>query len=533
MKKIFTICLLMATAFTANAQKLNGSLGTYTYKNVCNIFTNLNWEVNYKFEKRTDGIYLIYYNPKVTVAQNSLYSTAEKNYSKQELGLSAWPQNYSPSSLNVSVSITLPNGKVELSGFAFSTSDPYKPNEDWVCATTIDRQEVNLSAFTLSVTKASYNPQAVKELDDIIRAKKVQNTSNTSNTTAQNSSPNNPLGTSQTSTTQTNSQIPSLESQYAKLGIPANTPTYSKKEITNQLVTQAGSLAGELINEYNANYDKKMARWQAESDANSAALRARDKKKTELKFKAEFLPLIPQAFKGDDNARMALYYASSELDCYDYVSLKQREEWLKQALANNNLNAILENSISLGYHGPESISALEKAANLGSLDAMMILASWYNMKTYKTYGVTFIGGDNPQKAIEWFTKSAFSGCPVSMYHLGMIYKYGKTKTVRGHEKKGMVIYGKEIINEKLAFEWFSKSIQYPTFKKSLFARSLQTHYWFLSEFDPRAYDELAKMYNEGKVVPKDQAKSIALKTEASNWSELKENEDIREMKRYN
>ena len=525
MKKLLSIYLFTITVFTVNSQTLNGSC----YDNgqaTSSWFTQVDLNATFSFYAKNNLVYIRCSNLKMNVPSNTTYNAYGKTYTKSDLGISQWPQNQKPWSMTIYVSGSYNGGSFNKSIFCNSSFTCDEFHIEGITA-----GNVNIGSFKVnSISNFTYNQGGDAQLEELIKQKNKQQSLTTNSST---SVSNNPLTTSQTSITQTNSQIPSLESQYAKLGIPANTPTYSKKEVTNQLVIQAGSLAGELINEYNANYDKKMARWQAESDANSAALRAKDKKKTEVKFKAEFLPLIPQAFKGDDNARMALYYASRELDCYDYVSLKQREEWLKQALANNNLNAILENSISLGYHGPESISALEKAANLGSLDAMMILASWYNMKTYKTYGVTFIGGDNPQKAIEWFTKGALSGCPVSMYHLGMIYKYGKTKTVRGHEKKGMVIYGKEIINEKLAFEWFSKSIQYPTFKKSLFARSLQTHYWFLSEFDPRAYDELAKMYTEGKVVPKDQAKSIALKTEASNWSELKENEDIREMKRYN
>jgi len=299
-------------------------------------------------------------------------------------------------------------------------------------------------------------------------------------------------------------------------------------------VQAAATVIGSLVDEMNANYDKKMARWQAESDANTAAIRAASKKKTEVKFKAEFLPLMPLALKGDDDARMTLYYAGRELDCYDYVPYNTGQEWIKQAAANNNLNGLLQNSLRLGYMDSECIAELEKAAALGSLDAFVILGSWYNQKPHKTWGVEIVGGNDPQKAIEWFTKGALAGCPACMYHLGQIYKYGKTDTVRGgNHKKGYVKYDKSIINEKLAFEWFSKAVQHPAHKKSVFARSLQTNYWFLSEFTPAAYYELALMYSEGTVVPKDMAKAAELTDMKSKWKPLTENEDIGDMKRYN
>lgn len=499
MKKLLTICLLMATAFTANAQKLSGSLGTYSHNNIGNRYTNLNWEVSYKFEKRTnDGIYLIYYNPKVTVAQNSLYATAEKNYSKQELGLSAWPQNYSPASLNVSVSCRLPNGKVELSGFAFSTSDPYLANEDWVCATTLNGQEVNLSAFSLSIEKANYNPQPVEELDAIIKTK----TANTSTINTQNSGSNNPLATSQSLTTQTNTQISSLESQYEKLGIPANTPTYTKSELTNQLVTQAGSLAGELLNDWNANYERKMALRDA---ANKAEIHAAYEKKT-AKFKSVYLPLMDLAEKGDENARMILYFSSKELE-REYL-VPKREEWFKKALANNNTDALLYKAfisiLSLKEDDEFPVAYVEALAEKGSVDAMMMLGDWYDRSDKSGFKT---GGNNAKKALEWYEKAAAKGSPNAMYYLGMIYKYGKAKEISGPLRKWFVEYD-VVPDEKIAFDWFTKSLQ-PNAIQSIYSNGTSYDY-FLSEFEPKTYRELAYFYRKGKVVPKDKAKADEL-----------------------
>lgn len=506
MKKLLTICLLITTVFTVNAQKLSGSLGTYSHNNIGNRYTNLNWEVSYIFEKRTNGIYLKYYNPRVTVAQNALYATAEKNYSKQELGLAAWPQNYSPSSLNVSVVITLPNGKVELSGFAFSTSDPYGTNEDWVCATTLNGQEINLSAFSLSVTKASYIPQSVEELDNIISQKKSQKT-NTSNITAQNSSSNNPLDTSQTSTTQTNTQIPSLEEQYTKLGIPTNTPTYTKQEITNQLVTQTAGLVGGLLDEWNASFERKEARWKAEQKFKQES----NAKNYEEKFKTEYLPLMDRALKGDEEAKMILYFTSDTEKCWDYVPL--RWKWFEEALENNNTDALLEKAVKtfkdIMYKKEvknDFIFYVKKAIDLGNVDAMILMAS-----SYSSYTQT----PNAKEAFELYTKAAENGSPIAMYKLGMIYKYGYSINATKYDKPYFAKFDVQL-DEKEALEWFLKSYDTflkPSYQESTFAKSIKYNeggfFGPVANYDSLngCFSELSLIYKKGNIVPKDKNKA--------------------------
>ncbi len=63
------------------------------------------------------------------------------------------------------------------------------------------------------------------------------------------------------------------------------------------------------------------------------------------------------------------------------------------------------------------------------------------------------------------------------------------------------------INEKTAFEWFSKSL-IPNYEESLFARfgnrSKSSH------FESNSYYELAIIYKEGKVVEKDKQKAKEL-----------------------
>ena len=188
-----------------------------------------------------------------------------------------------------------------------------------------------------------------------------------------------------------------VANQSTPTGLPPNTsgndplanyapsPAYSGATTKQEVYVQAAAtVVGSLVDEMNANYDKKMERWKRESEANSAAIRAASKKKTEVKFKAEFLPLMQQAVNGDDDARMTLYYAGRELDCYDYVSYVQGQEWIKQAAANNNINGILQNSLSLGYMGPECIAELEKKGYAWNRDVFYteIAFGEHNLKTW-------------------------------------------------------------------------------------------------------------------------------------------------------
>lgn len=181
MKKLMMI-LFMSTMilFTSAQNKLSGTLGPYSKSS--NSYTNLSWEVNYEFVKRKDGIYLRYYNSNVSVLSNSLYGSSQKKYSKSELGLSQWPQSYSSVSLNVSTAVRLPNGTIDLSGFAVSSGNADDMYEKYICPVAMNGKAVNISDFAVSVTKAFYNPQSVAELDAIINQKKSSASNNTTAT---------------------------------------------------------------------------------------------------------------------------------------------------------------------------------------------------------------------------------------------------------------------------------------------------------------------------------------------------------------
>ncbi|MFA9191317.1 hypothetical protein AAGV28_08040 [Flavobacterium sp. FZUC8N2.13] len=283
---------------------------------------------------------------------------------------------------------------------------------------------------------------------------------------------------------------------------PVYTPTYTKQDVTNQMINQAATLAGGLINDWNANYEKRMEKRKAEE---SAAFEAAYEKKTE-KFKAVYLPLMDLAKKGDENAKMILYFASKELR-REYL-VPQRDQWYQKALANNNTDAQLLKAFNLilSYKkGDESpVPYVEKIAEKGSVDAMVMLGDWYDISDKSRFE---FGGNDPKKAMEWYEKAAAKGSPNAMYYLGMIYKYGRTYNYSGPIKKWHVKYD-VVPDEKIAFDWFTKSLQ-PDVVQSIFSNGT-SYERFSSGFNHETYPELAYFYRKGKIVPKDKAKADAL-----------------------
>jgi TPR repeat protein len=222
-------------------------------------------------------------------------------------------------------------------------------------------------------------------------------------------------------------------------------------------------------------------------------------------------PLMVKANKGNEEARMILYFASYNLGSTKFVP--ERKEWFQQAFKNKNLDAISEMANLETKEGKEPINAvpyLKEAARLGSLDAMVELGKWYDSKGFTYDGITYIGGENAEKALAAFTEAAEKGSPNAMYYLGMIYKHGiivdlSTGGVVNFRKKMHVTYA-IAPDEKKAFEWFSKSLQ-PDYIASWYSKS--KYYSNGSYFESNCYLELADMYRKGKVVAKDKDKAKA------------------------
>lgn len=499
---------MLANAFASSAQqKLSGAIGPISRAGLSH-YTHVNWEVSYKFEKRNDDIYFVYYNPRVSVPSHASYATPQKTYTKGDLGLSAWPQtNLPPASLNVQINCITPNGTTELIGVAISYASEGTYGTR-VSAAKLGGKEIDLSAFKLTITKAYYSPQPIPELDNIINQKK------TSNTTSANAPSSNNLNNSQN----TNSTATS-RTQPVATGLPANTSgndplanytpsnAYAGSTKTEVYIQAGATILGSLVEQVNANYEKKMARWQAESDANSKRIQAALEKRQQIKFVTEFLPLIEQAQKGDENVKMLLYFASNDLASTAYVP--QGEEWFNAALANNNTDALLHkaNLVSgkvghSGYNFENAIPYLKQAGALGSADAYVILGMYYDLSY------------NPgnESAIDYFKKAAELGSPNAMYYLGMIYKYGQTNDNKSLKK----VFRKHniVLDENISVDWFKKAYDVrKTFKQSLYSRSSVVgglyFYGGASLYLPDTYDQLKQLYTKGKVV-KDLVKAAEL-----------------------
>lgn len=112
------------------------------------------------------------------------------------------------------------------------------------------------------------------------------------------------------------------------------------------------------------------------------------------------------------------------------------------------------------------------------VDAILILANYYNIKEK---------GNDPEKALYYFTKAAENGSPNAMFALGEIYQ----NNIFGNKKLNVKFKFKK--NEEFALEWYIKSIQNINYQSS----SIYSIYKIGSAFEPSSYDELITMYKKG------------------------------------
>jgi hypothetical protein len=112
------------------------------------------------------------------------------------------------------------------------------------------------------------------------------------------------------------------------------------------------------------------------------------------------------------------------------------------------------------------------------VDVMMILGDYYNRK-----GV----GENPEKALLWYTHAAVNGSPNAMFNLGQIY----TTAVAGNGKLNVKHKVKK--DPKTAFNWYLKSIENPNYTETYYSSRLKYGSFFRTD----AYDEVIKMYRKG------------------------------------
>lgn len=594
MKKLITICLLLAAVFVVKAQnKITGTKGDFPRG--VPYFDKVNFEITYQVVEDRGTIRVNLSNPKIFVHSDSKYNYQGKFYSRQDLGLANWPQTQKPINFGVYLSVQYPGGTVNHM-FSCTESGICKDNNDYILASNANKNNYKPADFQVSYNGTmTYDGQGNDQVERLIVAK-IAN----ANTSSQN-----PLSTASSTITKTNKQdlsntAPSYNtnsstvpkttsgtssplSQKVKVNgqevqvyqqgskyymvnadgtrhettqqayntvqqasnkkiananndvqaaavarvnyettvqetqrqayEQAQAAKAAKAELTAELVTQAGSLIGGLLNDWNDASERKAQRRDAERLAAIETSGRERRKKLSDKFEFVYLPLMDLAKKGDENARMILYFSSWRLEQESSVPLRQ--QWLEEALTNNNIDALLMNAVAaLNTYkkGDDNvITNMEKIAETGSVDAMINLASFYN-----STGASGVkpGGNDPKKAMEWYKIAADKGSPDAMHSLGMIYKYGRTNNPSSKDRilKKWVVKYDIVLDEKAAFDWFTKSLR-PDYVESIYAKFSP----FSSKFNEDSYLELADFYKKGKIVPKDEAKARELENLHRNY----------------
>lgn len=524
MKKLITICLLSITIFTVNAQA--DFLGTLSYRTTPeNSWDGIDASFNIGLKGSTSDGGVAFYETVYNVTINSI------KIRQREIPVSEIPANVlaklknnirvSSMSFDLFVNSSYVKkmsqrsniGWAQLQGLA--NSEGYKQSVKDNGYKLFHNGAISIQNATITGVHYMIDDTYRKNIEIEISGGNKKTTSSNSKTSndkvtelglvmsSSDSSTNSDESINSTSETEVttedggNSAANYISSNYAS---PTKTEVY---------VQAAATVVGGLVDNWNANYERKMAKMAAESSA--ASERARQKEID--KFESVYLPLMDLANGGDEDARMILYFTSKIFRLES--SVPSRERWFEKALTNNNQDALAEKVKSLLYAEKvyESvIPYMEEIANTGNVDVMMMLASWYDLSSDSNAK----GGNDSKKALEFFKMAAEKGSPNAMYKLGMIYKYGRTPDISGGHgflKKWHVMY--DIVpDEKIAFDWFKKSLL-PRYKESIFAKSVTGSRDFGLSRDPSYFErktflELAYIYRKGKVVPKDKDLAIEL-----------------------
>lgn len=325
-----------------------------------------------------------------------------------------------------------------------------------------------------------------------------------------------------------NAQIASNNEQIRKQNDPlANykeptTNSYNNNPMTNSnsnsnSYTQAANAIGSALTQWGDQMaaDRLANEQRQQKQREKAEIVAQDNKSKAVRyFKNDLDEYLVAAENGDEKARMRLYFETRQYSrLYNYsveYMIPKAEEWLLEAAKNKNnfamdiigFNAIYFSSWqkygynvdNFGYNNKQGILFLEESASLGSLDAMMTLANYYNRKG-KDYG------SNAEKAFYYYSEAAKKGSPTAMLHLGNIYRDPNTGI-------GGVKYKSVPKNNDLAFRWYSKSAACTTFKETTFGKlGIEDG----SEFEGDVYEELSTMFEKGLGVKKDKAIAEILK----------------------
>lgn len=382
--------------------------------------------------------------------------------------------------------------------------------------------------FSMKVMGAVLEPihlgQIINKINQIGTTKITHNYSNNNNPTTQTVSNTHGQNTTSSSSTSTitgttTNDAKKHELKLSDIGISnGKSTTETQWQQNYQLGQDLGNTIVDIFSPSPAKLEKRANEEAAHKERLMNEAVAAGKVKDERFRKLYYEPLIEKAERGDENARMILYFASEQTGRKKLVP--KREDWLYEAFNKGNEDAYLEIAKKERRLGNEWIGYVQHVAHKGSVDAMIILARFHDLSPHysKTYS-------NANLALEWITKAAEKGSPNAMYYLGMIYKYGIIEDLnddRGNKnnRKSMHVQYNVPKDEKKALEWFEKSIQ-PDYEPSLYAKTEKEfgqNHINCSYFHGDAYKELSIIYKEGKIVPKDKAKADELMKKRTHYS---------------
>jgi TPR repeat protein len=390
--------------------------------------------------------------------------------------------------------------------------------------------------FNMDVMGATLEPTHLGQIIDKIN----QINTPTTNQNKNNSSTINTENQSNTST----KQIPD---DYKGNPLHYNNPNVSSESQDIENITTIINAATPLLQDWIDNRNKRIEeeeRKKEKLEKEKLELAKLNEAKAREYYKIKYLGnYLKNAESGDEDTRMMLIAKLQivETSCSkanDYTNfcniqdlLPQKKEWLNQAEANNNFYALCTKASYISRENEtNNIQLLEKAANLGSIDAMIILGDFYDQIPNKKNNEIY-GGKNAEKAFYWYSKAAENGCPKGMYYLGMIYKYGYSRQYgSGVSPKGFNVKYDNIQKDlKTAAEWFTKSIMLKKHKESIYAQStreqlaileLDSKWVSASIFDYEAYWELSQMYEKGIGVEKNKEIATELYQGYSTYKKL-------------
>ncbi|MBP7498786.1 MAG: sel1 repeat family protein [Chryseobacterium sp.] len=472
MKKLITICLMMAMGFASNAQQLSNY-----YDAVSDGRSGFSYTITVRIQKKSDNTYTATLLQVTPDSKGYYDALSGKLYTCSQLGNVCQPNNFGRLSITIRYES---NGQEQVAGvFSFTGVNETVPLGMAITKGAIDGKPSDASNFKLELMGGTLTVSHTTEISDKISKLNNVTSSPSSNN---NSSTNLPQETSEKTTS-----------------------SYTKQEITNQVVAGVAGLAGELINDWNVSRERKLQQKKEDDKLRESKEAVESHNKRLENFKVEYLRLMDKAIKGDEDARMTLYFASEYLIEPEKL-LPQREQWFEQALTNNNKYALLEKAfeawsksittknekddllkLELGY--------LERAAAVGSSTALFKLGRIYDWNSSEKSG------------LDYFKKSAELGSFDAMYCLGMIYKYGRTSNEKMYDKTYYRKTYDVVLDEKVALEWFKKAIE-SNYKESLFPLSDSDY-----ENKNKAFYELYLLYKKGKEL-KDKVKAKEMEAEA-------------------